>query len=453
MKTQMKKTSFFLKSYSIPITFGIILVVAITFWVYREKKMFREQTFSIIRKQTEVGIEGLMGIIHSQVHMGRISKRRLSFILSNILDRTTVKYLSISKDKKRIVTASRMPPKIKIKNKFYDYKRIGDVVFITKKMDFMRPPPDDDDSMKPKFFKDFWDEKRCETHPNEFYDFRNSTPTITVGIDASDFIRQIKDENTKLLVTYIITLLGVLLFFIGWGHKIKMYRLKYELESMKLKSERLEVLGLAASGLAHEVKNPLGIMRGVAQQIAKNSENIGLSRELAQKLIEEADVATDRLSDFMNYAKQRTPNLIALNGRDLILETIEFVKYDFLESGIEFSHNLENIVIEADKEFLNQIIINLLLNSLEACKSGDKVDISLQNAGKTASLIISDSGPGIPDELLHKIFKPYVSGSPQGHGIGLAIVKKLSEEMGWTVSISSKTNSGTSTKISNIRIV
>ncbi len=241
----------------------------------------------------------------------------------------------------------------------------------------------------------------------------------------------------------------------GWYYSVRYKTISGYLETMKSREEEFREFSLIATGLTHETKNPLGIIRGLAQQIF-NTENIPkIIRSRAEQIMEQADVTTARLGDFLSYAKVREPKLSPVKIRTLIFHIKELITSDIETANVKFEIICEDTEILADEEMLSQLLMNLILNSLKFVSKGDFIKIILKRNLKkdNASLIIEDSGKGIPEDILPNIFKPYVSKSTSGYGIGLAIVKRIAEKSGWNIKIESKENKGTRVIISNIKLV
>ena len=403
-----------------------------------------------MRDEAVVINKALKGIIQSQMHKGRIARTRLGFIINNVVDSKILKYVCIRSNKKIIYESNDTVPvnfKFKGKSGYKIHNKIFYYWSLDKYNNFPPPPPNKKKQFR-FFMEHYYNQGRDAVRS---YDFSKSSQKIIIGIDANNFIRQIHEVNSKLALTYFFSCLALIILIMTWIYFLKNSRLKFELASVKERTEKLEELGLASAGLAHEIKNPLGIIRGFAQRISK-SDDVGNIREMSYKIIDEADVTTERLSDFMNYAKHRAPVFEEISVRNDFFDTLEIFKYDFEDKCINFKTDLDDIIIEADKEFLNQIVINILMNCCNACKSGNSVKLTFNRLGSFACLEITDDGPGINEKLLNKIYKPYVSGSPKGHGIGLSIVKKLVEESGWSIDITSEVNNGTTVKINNVKI-
>jgi len=260
------------------------------------------------------------------------------------------------------------------------------------------------------------------------------------------------DFSTDLLVMFFFSgCISIAFLFLSWSYVIRNKELFNRLISERNKSEHVDELGLAAAGLAHETKNPLGVIRGLAQNIANNSENPKKTRSMARDIMEETDVTTTRLGDFLSYAKIRQPSLVSIKTHEYIERLVGLVKDEFTNAGVKLDVNIEVPHIDADQDMLSQIIMNLLTNSLRFTEKGGKVTLSLcKKHNKTVELRVEDNGTGIAENILPNILKPYVTSSSKGYGIGLAIVKRIADQSGWHIKVNSILEKGTSVIISNI---
>ena len=236
-----------------------------------------------------------------------------------------------------------------------------------------------------------------------------------------------------------------------WITGIRRRILAEELASERIRSAHLEELGLAAAGLAHETKNPLGIIMGMAQQIEARHDIPAESRAMLGHIMDEVDKASSRLGTFMNFARQRKPSQAPVRIDRLCHEVTRVLGPDFEAAGVELLAEIKPQAILADETMLRQVLVNLLLNSLRASPAGTTVRMELRRQDRRLTLAVEDRGRGIPSELLPDIFKPYVSGSASGHGLGLAIVKRMVEAHGWKISARSAPGQGTVMTITGIK--
>ena len=245
----------------------------------------------------------------------------------------------------------------------------------------------------------------------------------------------------------------VLFFYFLWTSLLKMRDLNSRLLSERNRSVYVDELSLAAAGLAHETKNPLGIIRGLAQSITDSDINNEEIRKIAMDIMEETDITTARLGDFLSYAKFRSPDLDKLDALEYIERLAGLLKDDMKNARVELVLQIPSICIYADKDMLSQILVNLMTNSLRYCEVGGKITVKLsKKPGHLAELSVADNGTGISDDVLPNIFKPYFTNSASGYGIGLAIVKRIVEQSGWSIKVQSKVGKGTKVIISGIKI-
>jgi len=226
-----------------------------------------------------------------------------------------------------------------------------------------------------------------------------------------------------------------------------------QLKTERAHSAHLEELGLAAAGLAHETKNPLGIISGIAQQIVGDPKIPEQSRVLIGAIIDEVDKSASRLGHFMTFARQRKTNTVQVEIQQLCTGIAEVLQSEFDAAKVTMEVSGPPMTVLADEDMLRQILVNLLLNSLQASSEGGRVEVNLVRRGERAALEVADQGCGISPELLPNIFKPYVAGKPEGHGLGLAIVKRFVEDHGWTIDVDSQPDRGTVIRISGIMLV
>jgi two-component system sensor histidine kinase HydH len=229
--------------------------------------------------------------------------------------------------------------------------------------------------------------------------------------------------------------------------------LSVRLRLERIRSEHLEEFGLSAAGLAHEIKNPLGIISGLAQALAGQEGQRDEVRRQLESIVDEVDRASARIGHFLSYARQKSPEIGSVDLSGFTLELASLLQSEFAARRQHLELELGVERIQADRELLRQIVINLLLNSLHASQPGRTVLLRVEERGSGAAIIIRDQGCGIDPELLPRVCKPYVSARPGGHGLGLAIVQRAIDSLGWKLEIQSHTSGsqrGTSIEITGI---
>jgi signal transduction histidine kinase len=199
-------------------------------------------------------------------------------------------------------------------------------------------------------------------------------------------------------------------------------------------NSHLKEMNLAAAGLAHETRNPLNIIRGLAQMLSKQTDAPPDIREKTRVIMDETDKVTAQLTEFINYSRPREirRSKIALNSA--VNEVVRTLTHDIEEKKLRVENGGEPIAIEADEQLLRQVLFNLLLNAIQAAGENGQIQISARRVSATeAALEIRDDGPGVPPERRQEIFKPYFTTNLKGTGLGLAVVQQIVLAHGWEI--------------------
>ncbi|HVV71685.1 MAG TPA: ATP-binding protein, partial [Verrucomicrobiae bacterium] len=218
-------------------------------------------------------------------------------------------------------------------------------------------------------------------------------------------------------------------------------------------NSHLKEMNLAAAGLAHETRNPLNIIRGLAQMISKQPETAPEVREKSREIINEADKVAAQLNEFINYSRPREVRRAALPLATVIQEVVRTLNYDLEEKKIRLQVGGEPVVIEADEQLLRQTLFNLLLNAVQAVPAGGEIQVAAkrQNALE-ASLEVRDNGPGVAPERRTEIFKPYFTTQEKGTGLGLAVVQQIVLAHGWEIQCLPNEPKGAVFRITHLKV-
>lgn len=223
------------------------------------------------------------------------------------------------------------------------------------------------------------------------------------------------------------------------------------LEKEMQRHDRLIALGKMAAGVAHEVRNPLSSIKGFATLLGSRFNKNSQEQETAELLVNEVERLNRSISELLNYARPLPLKLIKLDLHTIIPSSLMLIETDAKEFGINISHEIdpETPPIIADPDRLNQVLLNLYLNALQAMKHEGRLTVHVRKGGQgMVSIEIKDTGIGIPEESLKRILDPYFTTKPGGTGLGLAIVNKILDEHGGTIQFTSKVNEGTTVTIS-----
>lgn len=259
-------------------------------------------------------------------------------------------------------------------------------------------------------------------------------------------------SQTRLLSTALfIGTTGVVALSLALVYSNRLRRMKAELEKNRSRREEMEEQSLAAAGLAHETKNPLGIIRGLAQRISEGDAGGEDIRRMAAEIMEEADITSSRLGDFLNYAGMRSPEPSEFEAGAFLERMSVLLADDFKGGGVGLKLDAAPLVLKADREMLSQLLVNLLLNSLKFTPPGGLVKVSMKaGRGGKATLEVADNGTGMPPDVAPHIFKPYYSRRAGGCGLGLAIVKRIADVSGWEIDVETAQGKGTVVAVKGI---
>jgi two-component system sensor histidine kinase PilS (NtrC family) len=220
---------------------------------------------------------------------------------------------------------------------------------------------------------------------------------------------------------------------------------KIEIENILKEKEHLALIGEMAAGIAHEIRNPLASISG-SVQFLKNDINLKEEhKNLMDIIIKESDRLSNSIEEFLDFTKCTPLNKTKFNLSKLIDDTLTLINTN--NKNIKFVKKYNNeVLILADEKKIQQVVWNLLSNSIKAVKGNGIIEITIIKGKKTA-MYIKDDGIGIGKVELKKIFLPFYSKFTSGIGLGMAIVKRILNEHEAKIKIISKKNLGTEIKI------
>jgi PAS domain S-box-containing protein len=229
----------------------------------------------------------------------------------------------------------------------------------------------------------------------------------------------------------------------------------FKMQEEILRMDRLVSLGKLASGIAHELRNPLAGIKTTAQALGEEMSRDDSKREYLNRITKEIDRLNDLLKTFFSFAKPQKLNLMYCHIRDIINEIIPFLLKEIADQGIRFveSYHPQLPMIKVDKNQMYQVFLNLFLNAIQAMPKGGELRIEVsptisysQEGPKQdfMKIIVSDTGKGIPAQIIQKIFDPFFTTKPKGIGLGLSITYQIIKKHGGTIKVESMMEKGTS---------
>jgi len=228
------------------------------------------------------------------------------------------------------------------------------------------------------------------------------------------------------------------------------------MEQQIIATERLASLGTLAAGVAHEINNPLAIIKesvGWMKLILNKEElaQIPRKQDFSKALgkIENAIESARRIThQLLGSVKETNSALAEIKVNELTDEAVDSVKKEAKNKDIEITQEIDPLAatIWSDPYKLRQVLINLITNAVHATGTGGKISIILENTGDDVALTVRDTGQGIPKENLKKIFEPFFSTKPpgEGTGLGLFVCRSIIEKLGGKMEVESQLGHGTS---------
>ena len=217
------------------------------------------------------------------------------------------------------------------------------------------------------------------------------------------------------------------------------------LEEELLRSERLSALGRTAAHISHEIKNPLMLIGGFARQVLKNiAGDPEINKEKLQIIVDEIQHLEAFLEEVGGYAKISEPQKRLGDLNALVQETCHRLEASIQEKGMTLRLELDRDLppVQFDPAHLRQVILNIAKNGIEAMPEGGTLTIVSGRQAGRVFVQVSDTGEGIPPEVMGKIFQPFFSTKSKGSGLGLAISQKIIEAHRGEITIESEPHKG-----------
>ncbi|MEK7376939.1 MAG: ATP-binding protein, partial [Candidatus Margulisiibacteriota bacterium] len=223
-----------------------------------------------------------------------------------------------------------------------------------------------------------------------------------------------------------------------------MYEARIEEIERSMDSSKLADIGATSAGVAHEAKNALGSIHSFAQILELKKDDKTFLAEHVDMVSNEVERMRVLMEGVVDFSSGNAVEVRRENIKIVIEETIVLVRDQAKSKGITLEKNLaDGLFVNVNKNNMKQIFLNLFINALDAMEKGGKLLIEASASDGKVAVLVGDTGCGIPEGKLEKIFEPFYSTKPQGTGLGLAIIKKAVAANGGAISVKSETGKGT----------
>ncbi|NIW80322.1 MAG: hypothetical protein GWN16_13080, partial [Calditrichae bacterium] len=233
-----------------------------------------------------------------------------------------------------------------------------------------------------------------------------------------------------------------------------------DLEEQLRSTDRLAIVGELTASLAHELRNPLGTIRGTVDILNDELAEENKRSEFFQILVKETERVSEVVENYLNFARKQKNPSSEFDVREVVQNTSMILSSRARKENIRFNIDLPNLplVLKGDPNDLRQILVNLILNAIQAMSEGGEIRVSgkVEFANRhpdtnqthekeypCLQLSIKDQGGGMEPEALNKIFKPFYTTREQGTGLGLSIVKRIVDQHQWHIEVINQPGKGT----------
>ncbi|WP_332630833.1 ATP-binding protein [Halalkalibacter flavus] len=257
------------------------------------------------------------------------------------------------------------------------------------------------------------------------------------------------DLNRQLghFIYYILVFIGALVISVGFATLL----LEQLMERKRIQEEmqravKLNAISELAASIAHEVRNPLTVVKGFLQLMQKDEK--GKKKEYFNIALHEMNRAEQIISDYLNFAKPQFKTIQVIEVNQILHEIISFLTPYSLKENVELNiDGTKNTLISSDKNQFKQVLINLIKNAIEATPEKGQVTVKVEEDQTVVRITIADNGKGMSQEQLAKIGTLFYSTKEKGTGLGTMVSFRIIEEMGGTLRYESCVNVGTKVTI------
>ena len=211
------------------------------------------------------------------------------------------------------------------------------------------------------------------------------------------------------------------------------------------RAEHFATLGELAAGLAHEIRNPLAGIAGVIEIVGRDLPVSSPAKAVVKEVRQEIAQINKILTDLLETARPRAPEMRTSDLNTTVEHTVMLTRQQVLSKPIkiEFSAGVDLPEVEHDSDQIHQVLLNLLLNGVQAIEGPGTVRVTVFEQGDNAVVTVSNTGRGIPAEHLPNIFRPFYTTKGNGTGLGLSLARRIVEEHHGQIEVASSAGKGT----------
>ncbi len=226
-----------------------------------------------------------------------------------------------------------------------------------------------------------------------------------------------------------------------------------ETQEQLIRSEKLAVIGQLASGVGHELRNPLGAIKNAVFYVRRKITKTDLPAteprvlEFLSIIDDEVDAANKVISDLLGFSRVAKPTVLPVNVVDILEDALEHASMpENIDLAKDIDNNLPMVMVDADQ--IRQVFVNIVINAQQAMPEGGRLAIKARSSGEFVEVEFADTGCGIPESAINKIFDPLFTTKAKGIGLGLSVCQSILERHGGNIQVESHVGKGTTFTVS-----
>jgi len=386
---------------------AVLLLAAAGAWVFYDYRDLRREHLENHRRLGRALLEAFEGVVFRETRGGYYSKEELAETLAELRPGFGARWLAVrAEDGTILAEAGRksespelMDPLVRFEQPFTPIQPRGAGRGRGQRQDLIRLPA--------------------------------AAYTLILVMGREDLDHQLDSDRQRALV--MAGSIGVALFLLAgiFLVRIRALSLRADLDASRQKLNSLDYLRRLGAGLVHETKNPLGVVRGFAERIIRAPLDEEQLRLTARAILEETDRTTARLDEFLLLSRPAELRRRRFRLGELFEELALLLDPDLKSKGVGLELDCGAFELDADREQIRRLFMNLLLNAIQASEPGGRISVTCRPLRDGLRIEVGDEGLGVPPELWDTLFEPYVSGRPGGTGLGLSIARRIALDHGF----------------------
>jgi len=252
---------------------------------------------------------------------------------------------------------------------------------------------------------------------------------IGLYTSSADFIRRLALFQLAISAMAVLIILGLTFFLLRTLDRF------LKLKAREGEEAQLRALGVMSASLAHEIRNPLGAMKGLTQLAQEDLAPGHPAQERLRTVVGEAERLERLVSDLLDFARPREPEIREFDLVPLLGDLRSMLQPKLAAAGITLDLPDGPVTLRSDPAGMRQVLLNVLLNALEASPPGGAIGVTLAREGGLLEIGVDDAGPGFGGRDPEELVRPFVTGKTRGTGLGLAVSSQIMGRLGGSLTL------------------